>query len=234
MIKITIIDDEKYWREKIKRTLYEYCNGDTIETDIYESGVEYLKTYKSYDIIFVDIEMPDLDGFDTILSARKFNPEGIFIILTTHTEMSRKGYLVNAFRYLDKVHLKEEMPEALDSAKVLLRKYMKISVNIISEGIQELVLKDIVYIETSRHCVIIHTKSGTKRCGNSISEIEDMLLKECFYRCHRSFIVNLDEIKELGKNMLIMSNGETVDVSRRKYSDFRLIYMKRKFETANA
>ena len=146
MIKIAIIDDENYWREEIKKTLYEYCGMEKIEPDIYECGVDYLEARKSYDITFVDIEMPDMDGFETIRLARKFNPEGIFIILTTHTEMSRKGYHVNAFRYLDKVYLKEEMSEAMDSAKILLRKNIRISVNVISEGVQEIVLKDIICI----------------------------------------------------------------------------------------
>ncbi len=234
MIKIAIIDDEKYWREEIKKTLYEYYDGDKIEPDIYESGVEYLKMSKSYDITFVDVEMPDLDGFETIMSARKFNPEGIFIILTTHTEMSRKGYRVNAFRYIDKVYLKEELPEAMDSVKVLLKKKQKISFNVISEGVQEIILKNIIYIETGRHCVLIHTKHGEKRCSNSMSEIEGMLTNECFYRCHNAFIVNLDEIKEFKNNILLMSNGENVEVSKRKSSDFKKNYIKRQYVLANA
>lgn len=234
MIKIAIIDDEKYWREEIKKTLYEYYDRDKIEPDIYESGVEYLKMRKSYDITFVDIEMPDLDGFETIISARKFNPEGIFIILTTHTEMSRKGYLVNVFRYIDKVHLKEEMPEAMDSVKVLLKKNQKISINVISEGVQEIVLKDIIYVETGRHCVLIHTKHGEKRCSNSMSEIEGMLSEEYFYRCHNAFIVNMDEINEFKNNVLVMSNGEKVEVSKRKIPDFKKAYIKRQYVLANA
>lgn len=234
MIKIAIIDDEKYWREEIEKTLYECYDRDKIELDIYESGVEYLKKNNIYDITFVDVEMPDLDGFETIMSARKFNPEGIFIILTTHTEMSRKGYLVNAFRYIDKVHLKEEMPEAMDSAKVLLRKNIKINVSVISEGVQEIALKDIIYIETGRHFTMIYTKHGEKRCSNSMSEIEGMLSEEYFYRCHNAFIVNMDEINEFKNNMLVMSNGEKVEVSKRKISDFKKVYIKRQYVLANA
>lgn len=148
--------------------------------------------------------------------------------------MSRKGYLVNAFRYLDKVHLKEEMSEAMNSVKVLLKKNRKISVNVISEGVQEIVLKDIIYIETGWHCVLIHTKHGEKRCSNSMSEIEGMLSKECFYRCHNAFIVNMDEINEFKNNVLVMSNGEKVEVSKRKISDFKKIYIKRQYVLANA
>lgn len=234
MIKIAIIDDEKYWREEIEKTLYECCDRDKIELDIYESGVEYLKMCGSYDITFVDIEMQFLDGFETIMAARKFNSEGFYIILTTHTEMSRKGYRVNAFRYIDKVHLKEEMSEAMDSVKVLLKRNRKINVNVISEGVQEFVLKNIVYIETGRHCILIHTKQGAKRCSNSMSEIESMLPEECFYRCHNAFIVNLDEINDFRTNMLLMSNGESVEVSKRKISDFKRIYIKRQYVLANA
>lgn len=234
MIKIAIIDDEKYWRDEIEKTLYECYDRDKIELDIYESGIEYIEKHNIYDITFVDIEMQSLDGFETITAARKFNPEGFFIILTIHTEFSRKGYHVNAFRYIDKVHLKEEMWEALNSVKIILMKNRKINISIISEGVQEFILKDIIYIETDRHCVLIHTKNGVKRCNNSMSEIEGLLTDECFCRCHNSFIVNLDEIKELKNNILLMSNGETVEVSKRKNSVFKKVYIKRQYVLANA
>ena len=148
--------------------------------------------------------------------------------------MSRKGYIVNAFRYLDKVHLKEEMSEALDSAKILLRKYMKISVNVISEGIQELVLKDIIYLETGRHFTMIYTKYGTEKCSSSMSEIEGMLPDEYFYRCHNAFIVNMHEINEFKNNILVMSNGEKVEVSKRKLSEFKKAYIKSQYILAHA
>lgn len=233
-MKIAIVDDEEYWRKQIKETVCKYVEQKKFELDIYKSGSEYLKSGKSYDVTFMDIEMPEMDGFDTITTAKKLNFEGFFVILTTHIEMSRKGYLVNAFRYIDKSNLEKEMVEAINSIEVLLGKNKKIKVNIIAEGQYELMMKNIIYIETERHCILIHTKHGVKRCSNSMVEMEDLLKDECFYRCHNAFIVNLDEIKCFRDKIIFMSNGSNVDVSKRKIAEFKKVYLKRQYERANA
>ena len=101
-MNIAIVDDESHWRKCVREEIGKICNNKENCIDIYEDGKTYLQSKKQYDISFVDIEMPDMDGFQVIEHAKKGNSEGIYIILTTHTEMSRKGYLVNAFRYIDK------------------------------------------------------------------------------------------------------------------------------------
>lgn len=120
-MKIAIIDDEKLWREKVEEiTLQIYSSN--IEVDLYDNPLSYLSCNEKYDISLVDIEMKEIDGFETIKRAREKYTNGIYMILTTHTEMSRKGYLVNAFRYIDKKNLEEELHEAFSSAYKLLQK----------------------------------------------------------------------------------------------------------------
>ena len=140
IMKLAIIDDEQHWRYSAEQIVSKYYANVEVNIDIYENGEQYLKSKVKYDISFVDIEMPGVDGFTTIERAREYNSEGIFIILTTHTEMSRKGYLVNAFRYIDKIKLVDEMLEAMRSAEILFRRNRKIEVNITDVGIRKLVL----------------------------------------------------------------------------------------------
>lgn len=233
-MKIAIVDDEKYWRESVVQTVkQQYCK-DNIELDLYKNGIDYLRSREKYDITFIDIEMPELDGFDTINRARKYNGEGIYIILTTHTEMSRKGYMVNAFRYIDKTRLEEELIEAVSSANILLGRNEKVKVNVVGEGQQELILKNIYYIETEKHCILIHTKHGVIRCSNNLRDIEKLLSDKWFYRCHNSYVVNLDEIRTVKDNIIYMNNGSDIDVSKRKLYEFRKAYLKRKYDCANA
>ena len=123
-MKIAIVDDEAYWREKAEECIKEEMKNE-IAITVYDNPVSYLESKDEYDISLIDIEMDELDGFETIKKAREKNKDTIFMILTTHTEMSRRGYLVNAFRYLDKVNLKEELKEAFYSAKKLLEKDKK-------------------------------------------------------------------------------------------------------------
>lgn len=231
-MKISIVDDEMIWIERIKSEIVRYAQDNDMEIDVFSSGEEYLKCEKQYDISFVDIEMPGIDGFETISRARKYHPEGIYVILTTHAEMSRKGYRVSAFRFLDKMEL-EEIQETIEAAKIVLERNRKIEINVIGGGVQKLTLKNIIYIETEKHYILIHTKQDNIRCSNKMQEIEELLPGNWFSRCHHAYIVNLDEIRKIDKRIVYLNNGDDIDVSERKTQQFKKAYLNRLFECAN-
>ena len=230
-MKIAIVDDELYWHNEAETII---CQCVDAEIDNYSDGKEFLLSTKKYDVVFMDIEMPSMDGFDTIKKARELNLESIYIIMTTHSEMSRKGYLVNAFRYIDKQNMKEEVPEAINSANIILDNDRKISVNVIGKGLLDINLSNILYIETEKHRVLVHTNNDVVRCGDSMIELENKLLKDNFYRCHNAYIVNLDAVNKIEKTYTILKNGEKVEISRRKYQEFGNRYLERRFNCANA
>ncbi len=230
-MKIAIVDDKLHWHDKIETII---CKCVNAEIDNYSNGKDFLLNKKKYDIVFMDIEMPYMDGFDTIKKARELNRESIYIIMTTHSEMSRKGYLVNAFRYIDKQKIKEEIPEAIDSANMILDNNKKISVNVIGKGVLDINLSNILYIETEKHRVLVHTNNDVVRCGDSMIELENKLQKDNFYRCHNAYIVNLDAVNKIEKTYTILKNGEKVEISRRKYQEFGNRYLERRFHCANA
>lgn len=232
-MKIAIVDDEIMWRERARHIISKWYSKGEVQLYLFESGEEYLRNKECYDVTVIDIEMEVLDGFATITKAREYNNEGIFIILTTHIELSRKGYLVNAFRYIDKTHMEEELTEALESADILLERNEKISVNIVGEGKRDLVLKNIIYVETEKHNILIHTKQGTKKCSNTLSEVESLLNDRFFFRCHNAYIVNLDEIERIDDFIVYVSNGDNMDVSARRKADFKKAYLNRQYECAN-
>lgn len=232
-MNIAVVDDEAHWRNIVKAEIEKIYNSKEICIDIFRDGKTYLKSEKQYEVSFIDIEMPDMDGFQVIERAKEVNNDGIYIILTTHTEMSRKGYLVNAFRYIDKSNMSEEIVEAINKVDVLLRRNDNIEINIVGEGKQKIRLKDIYYIEAEKHCTLIHTKFGSKKSNITMSEIENSICKDWFYRCHKSFIVNLDEISKCDGKIIYMKNGDDFDISRRKLAEFNKIYLSRKYECAN-
>lgn len=231
-MKISIVDDDPKWVERIRNEIIRYDENKEMTIDTFLSGEEYLKREEQYDISFIDIEMPGIDGFETISKARKYNPNGLYVIFTTHVEMSRKGYMVNAFRYLDKMKL-EEMQETIESAQVVLGRNEKIEVNVINEGVRKLTLKNIIYIETEKHYILIHTKHGIIKCSDTMQDIEKMLPSNWFNRCHHAYIVNLDEIVRLENKIVYLSNGKDIDVSDRKMGQFRKAYVNREYERAN-
>ena len=233
-MRIAIVDDEMHWKKAAEQVVSKHYSNVEVKVDTYESGEQYLDSKIQYDISFVDIEMSGIDGFETIEKARVYNPDGIYIILTTHTEMSRKGYLVNAFRYIDKIKLVDEMTEAMQSAELILGRNKKIEVNIIDIGLGKIVLKDIIYIETEKHYILIHTKEKDIRSSNTMKEMEELLDDKWFFRCHNSYIVNLDEIASVDKKIIYLKNGNDIDIAQRKAADFNKAYLRRQFECGNA
>lgn len=233
-MKIAVVDDIQFYRDKANDCIIKYFRNENINIHLYESGETYLESGIEYDISFIDIEMKGMDGFETIKKARRKNPEGVYMILTTHTEMCDRGYLVNAYRYINKEKMEELMIEALESAENLLERNKRIEVNIVGEGVREITLKDISYVEGASHNVIVHMKHGTKRCNTSMKEFEKQLCDKCFFRCHKSFIVNLDEIERLENLIVYMKDGSNLDISQRKLWEFRKVYLKRTYECGNA
>ncbi len=231
-MRVAIVDDDANWRKQIQRKIVQYDTMKEIEITLFSSGEQYLANKEHYDISLIDIEMQGLDGFDTISEARKYNPEGIYVILTTHIEMSRKGYVVNAFRYIDKAEL-DELQEALASAQIILGRNKRIKVSVVDAGMRELTLKNIIYVETEKHYILFHTKQGVVKCSDNMKDVEKILPTEWFCRCHNAFIVNLDEIARIEDRIVYLSNGEDIDVSQRKLNQFKKLYVDRQFECAN-
>ena len=231
-MRVAIVDDEKYWRECIQSEITQYDIKEEIEIFMFSSGEQFLQSNEKFDISLVDISMQGIDGFDTILAARKNNSEGIYMILTTHTEMSRKGYIVNAFRYIDKAEL-QELQEAFTSAQIVLGRNKRIMFNIIDFGIREFVLKDIIFIETEKHYTLLHTKNGKVKCNDNMKDIEKKLPSKWFFRCHNAYIVNLDEIDCIKGRIVYLSSGNNIDVSLRKLNEFKKIYIDRQFICAS-
>lgn len=122
-MRIAVVDDERNWLVKIKRYVKEYFGEMDVEIRAFFSGEAFLEDAGEYQIVFMDIEMPGRDGFSVLQEYRMEHEDSLFIILTTHIEMSREGYKVEAFRYIDKHKMMDEIREALDSALLNLQKY---------------------------------------------------------------------------------------------------------------
>ena len=130
-MKVAIVDDEKIWLEKIRSYVRNYFGEMDIVIKVFSSGESFLKDANDYAIVFMDIEMSGRDGFSVLQEYRMDHEDSLFIILTTHIEMSRQGYKVEAFRYIDKYEM-NEIEEALDSAMLRMEKYQEIEIPMVS------------------------------------------------------------------------------------------------------
>lgn len=203
------------------------------EIDCYKNGIDFLRENKKYDIILVDIEMPGKDGFETIKEYKMLYSDTVCIILTVHTEISRQGYLVGAFRYIDKIKMEKELKEALTSAEILIEINNIVELNVVNMGKKEVRVKDIIYIETEKRRILVHTTEGVFVCNDGIEALEKKLGRYGFYRSHRSYLINLDKVKKFDRRNIYFRKDKVAVLSSRKYVDFKKKYMARNFLIAN-
>jgi len=232
-MKIAVVDDEKIWLKRIEIYLINYYGNKKVDIYCYLSGRAFLEAGEEFDIVLMDIEMPAIDGFEAIERYKTRFPDTIVIILTTHDELARKGFLFEAFRYIDKPSMVAELPEALVSASRKLNCGNTILLKILTVGEVSVKIKDIVYIETLKRNVIVHIKRESFVCGSSISEMEQRLSGEGFYRIHRSYLVNLGCVESFSKTDVKMNNDEMAMLSTRRYSEFKKKLMEYRYCLAN-
>lgn len=237
-MKIAIVDDDKQWRQNALTITKRCFEDEDMEVECFRSGDALLSRNEKYEILILDIEMPGRDGFLTAYEYKVSYPEVIIIMLTTHLELSRKGYEVDAFRYVDKLQIENELEAAFFSAKKLLGRNKIVEINVVNLGRIPLSIKDIVYIETCRRKVLVYTYNNTYECSDSISSLDTLLGEDGFYRCHKSYIVNIDAIKKMeqtnyGGIYAHMAGGEKVMIAVRKYPELKKKYINRKYAYAN-
>lgn len=232
-MRIAVVDDEQIWRDRTVFTIKCISGCYDAIIDVFKSGDEFLKSDQEYDVSFIDIEMGTKDGFDVINEARENGRQGRFVILTSHTEFSMKGYRVNAFRYIDKAKMQEGMKEMFETLHYIEAGDKTVDIPMMNEENVKVKLGDIIYIETNGYHITVHTVKGNIDSRIRLADLETRMEDDMIFRCHNSFIVNLNKVRTYDKHFAYMMNNDKVDVSKRRYPEFRRRYMKNKFKRAN-
>lgn len=235
-MRIAICEDEEIFRKQIVREIEEYYHSLDVVTDAFSSGEELVKKYQEmlregtrfgYDILFLDIEMKKMDGFETAKEIRKYGGAEILIYLTSHTELAMKGYEVEAFRFLAKPVEQEKLYEALDEIKKRLKKGKIIHLHTKDEEVR-VEVSSILYVEAMRNDVYYHIKKHRNtdseiiyKVRDKITRVEKELEVEGFFRCHRSYLVQLSEVEAYHSTELTIAGGITIPISRGKLEEFR-------------
>lgn len=231
-MRIAIVDDELIWRKKsysyIKKIVEK---NDSI--DVFKSGNDFLEKHAEYDIVFMDIEMPEIDGWNTAKTYRIFYPESVVAMLTTHDEMCSKGYHINAFRFISKQNMEYELSEALSSLRKILRKDKQIELKVRSLKTLKVNINNIIYVETIKHNTLVHLRGNNYVCTQTMKEMCNLLENEGFFKCHQSYLVNLDDVEYYDAQDIYLKNGETIMLSKRNKKAFETEYFKYTFQCAN-
>lgn len=226
-MNIAICDDEKVIIKQVRDMII----GQLADCQIseYESGKELLSSGKSFDIIFLDIQMENMNGIQAAKELRKKEEDSIIIFITALKEYVFDAFDVSAFHYILKPIEADKINEVLKRALEKIRRrdsdkkrqifiktrYMNRTLNV----------DEILYMENQKRKVIIYTEKEKIEFYAVMSELKEQV-GERFYRSHRGYLVNMAYIAEYNMDTIWLSNGNRVYLSKDKYQDFVKQYMR--------
>ena len=232
-MRIAICDDEKGAAEYIGEVLEAYFKEKQLEysVELYNSG-EALMALRdkilAYDVVFLDVAMPDADGFEVARWIRMFSDKVIIAFITAKINCASKGYNYNAIRYILKNNnqLEQSIYECMDA--VLYRtNYFGVDrkVFICNQQEKEIILNNVMYIESSAHKVQFHIE-GKEMDNYIISDKLNNIEKELsdynyFIRVHQSYIVNMKYVKKISNYHMFLNNGIDITVPKTRYKEVK-------------
>ena len=214
-MRIAICDDEEIYRVELKTILDKLLINVDYDIDTFDDGRQLMESFSKapYDLVFLDIEMPAVDGI-TLAKSIRSRSENVFIVfLTGHIEYALEGYEVNALRYLTK-------PVDIGKLKEVIRyvqeKQGSAHQLIIREDGEEILIDigDVIYMESMNQNVRIVSAKGEHVIRYNIGDFEEQLKNDGFFRIHRGYLISLSKVKKLVKSDVIMEDGTALPVSR--------------------
>lgn len=229
MLKIAIVDDDAKYIRDLQDHITKYQEENAIEAQIstFSDGLKLLAQYQPvYDILFLDIEMPHMNGIELAKIIRKTDPYVIIIFITNMAQFAVKGYEVNAFDYLMKpvqyfqfsLKLKEAV-QSLEKAKgySLLVPY--------EDQTRPIKSSDILYIEVSDHWLLIQTIDAQYRMLGTMKDMEEKLKNYYFIRCNKCYLINLEHVIHLKVDEVILQGDHKLKISRGRRKDVQFAFI---------
>jgi len=237
MIKVILVDDELTAIKSLKWEIENFCTGIEV-VDCFTSPIEAISAinYIKPDCVFLDIEMPEMDGFQ-LLNELKYKDFDL-IITTAYDSYALKAFKENAIDYLLKPVDSDDLIKAV--SKVKANKNKNVLGRELQGVLQNLSLKktthkiaiplagktlfvypdDIIYCKSDGNYTTIYFKDTSKEMlSKKIKEVEEFMHNAVFFRIHNSYLVNINYIKEYIKNdgqYVVLENGTTIPVARSK------------------
>ena len=225
MIKVGICDDEKLCREQVTNLLEQYFRKKGLQYEVleYESGMDFLDRGEGIDLLFLDIEMEGLSGIE-LKDDLQAEEEIRIIFVTGHVEGMPEAFGKNVYGFLEKPLDAQKLEkylgrvlEDMEEDRILVLKGVR--------GEMAIRQKDIFYFVSEKKYSRVIGRKGEAFCDMGLQQLEEMLGQKSFFRCHKSYLVNLGNISDANQSIRL-KNGESIPVSRRKVKELKDAYLK--------
>ena len=225
-MKLAIIEDEQVHSELLAAYLEKWGAERSVSFCIkaFSSAESFLFAWeeeRDFDVLFVDIQMKEMNGMEMAKRIRGQDPDIVIIFTTGLPEYMEEGYEVEALHYLLKPISRDKLEHCMDRAlkRGSRDRFLLVQTR---EEMVKLSIERILYVEARGHgCVIEYSSQTGKTCRaeitESISELEQKLGDEDFVKCHRSYLCRTGSIQRIDKTEIVLDNGSRVPVSRRLY-----------------
>ena len=232
MIYIAICDDEKHMSAHIRSCVSDFFRKKNRETSLrmFSSGEELLSYNGQIDILFLDIQMKGMDGMETARKLRADQFRGFLVFITVLKEMVFQSFEVQAYDYLVKPVDEKQFEKTMERLYASMQNASEDSL-LVQKGYEgRIIPKDeIVFCEVIDRKIYLNLASGDVVDYYERIENLEAKLDKHFYRCHRSYLINLKHLKGYKNGTACMDNGKKIPVSRLRSKEFSgvvLQYMK--------
>lgn len=217
MIRVAIAEDMEFERDALLRCIrrYEQERGETFSCAVFENGEELLRGYeKGFDILLLDVAMPKVDGLTAARRIRRQDDAVIIIFITSMVQYAVQGYSVDALDFIVKPVGYTGLRLRLDRALARMAKSRPRRLEVRSgSSLCSVAVRDIRYVETCNHKIIIHTSGAQMLTDMPMKQIEAQLSGQPFFRCHTSYLVNFDYVDRIQGNDIEV-DGQRLPISR--------------------
>lgn len=230
MFKIAICDDENYFIEELKQIISDCMlkKGLVFKIDTYSSGAKLISLgigMLQYSIIFLDINMDEVDGIMTAKKIREVSKEAFIVFVTAFVNYTLEGYKVDAIRYLLKGgnNFKDAIDECISAIMEKMNYTVVTKKFNFNEGVKEIALERLLYVESRLHKLEFHVMEEDMKIYTmyeTLNNFENELLDNDFVRIHQSYLVNLKYVMSVDRYQAVLTDGRTILVipkARYKY-----------------
>ena len=232
MIYIAICDDEKHMSAHIRSCVSDFFRKKNRETSLrmFSSGEELLSYNGQIDILFLDIQMKGMDGMETARKLRADQFRGFLVFITVLKEMVFQSFEVQAYDYLVKPVDGKQFEKTMERLYASMQNASEDSL-LVQKGYEGRIIREdeIVFCEIIDRKIYLNLASGEVVDYYERIENLETKLNNRFYRCHRSYLINLKHLKGYKNGIACMDNGKEIPVSRLRSKEFSgvvLQYMK--------
>ena len=225
MINIVILEDEAEQAKRLIRMLEKYASAHpdfAYTLRHFERSIPFLTEYKcDADILFMDIQVPDMLGMDAAKRIRMMDNKVMIIFITMLTQYAIEGYSVGAFDYVLKPVRYEEFSTKMDRVcRILAHQNTSATLELrTKEEIRRINADEIAYIEVANHDILIHTGDQVYRQWGNLKSYEEKLAPAHFVRCNACYLVNLKYVRGISGDAVTVHH-ENLAISKTKRRDF--------------